>query len=1262
MSVQAQPAFQPYLPRIAVRWPREHPRERFRAVPGSLVSLDISGFTSLSERLQAKGRAGAEELILLISGIFEGLIGIAHRHGGDVLKFRGDALLLLFEGPEHELRASHAAAQMQWFIEQTGETMSSVGPVQLRMATGIYSGECHFYLVGSTHRELIVTGPAATETVKLESAAEAGEILVSPGTAAAVDPAWLTGEREGGRLIRLPADLPERPTPEPEDGRVDPTLLEQFVPAPLRAHLALETGEGEHRQVTAAFVKFSGTDDLLAREGPEAVLEQLEALGELVGDTAAHFGITWLESDVDVGGGKLYLVAGAPGSAGDDEERMLRALRRIVDAGAGPTIRAGVNRGPAFAGDIGAEARRTYAVMGDTVNLAARLTARTEPGQILASADVLDRSRTKFETSHQPFLMKGKERPVTAYSVGRAVGAREEAVDRTLPLVGREGELALLDEALSAARMRQTRLVELVAEPGMGKSRLVEEVKTRALGFQQLLARAEAYETSTPYFAFRSLLRPLAGITPEQGAAEAGTQLAPWVQAVMPDLAPWLPLLAIPFDAEVSPTPEADAIDQQFRRGKLHEVVDQFLTRTLLMPTLLVFEDAHWMDDASAFLLRHLMASPMPRPWLVLVTKRPEGEPFSDDPLVLGPLPAVAATQLALAATEETPLAEVQLAALTERSGGNPLFVRELVAAARAGGSVDALPETVETLMTARIDTLDPGDRMLLRYASVVGPSFDLGLLEETLADQPVEASDLGRWERLSEFVEWESGESLHFRHDLFRAAAYEGLSFRRRREIHGRVGEALERRVGDAIDEAAGLLSLHFLEASEFQKAWDYAVRAGRRAQAIYANVVAAELYERALSAAERLPELSPLSIADVYEALGDVSELYARYDRAGEAYGRALELVVDDPLAHARLLRKAGVIREREGRYEDALALYGRALEEIAAGGESDLAPASRIEVEIAIAGVKYRQGKFDESAKWSRQAIGDAEAAGNRSELAHALYLLDIALVRLRRPDSSLRERALAIYEETGELVGKSTVMNNIGTDAYYEYRWPEALAAFEDSRELSRRAGDVSGVARASLNEGMVLVDQGQLERAEELLTEAIRVFRAAGYPLGVALGTIELGRAFARSGRFDEAQRLLAEAEATFVELGNAPFAADARARRAETHVLAGEHREALELATSTLAEVEGIEGLAPLRALLERLVAYALIQGRRKGEAGPHFERSLAIARGTGADAEVALTLKAMADAALVDETATPEAQSIFERLGVISVPRIPLP
>src|SRR5829696_7873817 len=186
MNAERHAPFEPYLPRLVLDWAAHTPDERWRELEGSLVSVDLTGFTALAERLQAKGRAGAEELVLAVGGVFEGLIGITHRRGGDVLKFRGDALLLLFSGDAHAERACRAASEMQWFIEHTGDTMSSVGEVELRMSTGIYSGACHFFLVESSHRELVVAGPAATATIHLEDEAGAGEVLISPATAAAV--------------------------------------------------------------------------------------------------------------------------------------------------------------------------------------------------------------------------------------------------------------------------------------------------------------------------------------------------------------------------------------------------------------------------------------------------------------------------------------------------------------------------------------------------------------------------------------------------------------------------------------------------------------------------------------------------------------------------------------------------------------------------------------------------------------------------------------------------------------------------------------------------------------------------------------------------------------------------------------------------------------------------------------------------------------------------------------------------------------------
>jgi class 3 adenylate cyclase/tetratricopeptide (TPR) repeat protein len=1250
--------FRPYLPSLVVDWRKRHGSAPFAVLPGSLVSLDIEGFTSLSEQLQVKGRMGAEELIGLVSTVFERLIEVAHRHAGDVLKFRGDALLLFFSGPQHEVRACGAASEMQRLLERMGETTSSVGPVRLRMGSGVHSGDCHFFLVGSAHRELLVTGPAATAVVELESAAESREVLVSQATAVALEPSWLIGERDGARLVRMPSQGAPAP---PTFAAVDPVSdddLEPFIPEPLRRHLALEGGAGEHRIATVAFVKFSGADALLAVEGVAAVHRELELLAGTAGDLTSELGVTWLESDVDTDGGKLYLVAGAPTSSGEDEERMLRALQAILSVPTRLTLRCGVSRGSVFAGEIGATDRRTYAVMGETVNLAARLTARAEASGMLATADVLEHSRMQFESSLQPYLVKGVERPVVAYTVGAPTSVRDQA-DEQLPLVGRKPELAALRQAVESARVGELQLVELVGEPGIGKSRLVAELKTLASGFQQLEARCEAYESTHAFFAVRSLLRPLAGCTLEQAPAEAGVQLARFIESVLPDLAPWLPLLAIPFDAEVRPTPESDAIDAAFRRDKLHDVVAQFTSRVLLMPTLVVVEDVHWIDDASAFLLRHLVSSPLARPWLICVTRRPEGESFAADgaQIDVGPISDDETASLALSAAADLALSELQLVTLSERAGGNPLFVRELVAATRGGAGAGALPETIETLLTARIDRLDPADRLLVRYASVVGPRFDVGLVDQALADEPVARGDDERWQRLSEFVESETPGRMRFRHDLVCAMAYEGLSFRRRREIHGKVGVALEAR-----EEGPAVLSLHFLEASEYEKAWTYSVAAGRSAEAQYANVVAADLYERALAAAAELPDLADGEVIPILESLGDVAVLFAGYERAEAAYDRALELAADDLITRTRLMRKAGVTVQRLGRREEGLEWFERALGELEAGDGGVDAVANRVELELAYAGSLYYQSRHDECIGWAERALGHAEQAGLDSEIAHACSILSLALAQAGRPDAKYQRRALEIYERKGELVGHGVLLNNMGLEAFEAYDWDEARELLARAAELSQRAGNVTNVARVHVNEADVLAERGLLAEAEPLLRDALRVWRAASYALAIAITSSNLGRVVARAGRTDEALRLLEEAKASFVELGNPAWAAEATARIAEAHVVAGEYREALEAGSAALEEAHASAAPPVLEAAIERLIGYALVQGRRPDEAAPHLERSLELARELGADLEIALTLRAQADTGLAGSKATSDSDEILSRLGVISLPRIPLP
>ena len=501
----------PYFPRLAIEWIRARPELLHQELEGTIAFIDISGFTKLSERLARLGQAGAEELTATIDTCFVALLDLAVANGGRLLKFGGDALLVYFSGAEHAARACNAAIAMRRALRVVGRLIVLGQKVSLRMSVGVHSGEFNFFLVGESHREFIVTGPGASAVVAMEAAADAGEIVVSAATAAALRPGLIGRAKGPGHLLLRAPSLQELPFLEFEqvDAEVD---LRLGIPVGLRGALITRT-EPEHRRVTIAFIHYDGTDRLISEQGPEEAARQLDVLVTHVQGAADRQGVTFLATDADRDGGKIILTAGAPSSSGDDEHRMLLAIREIMDAENPLPIRIGVNQGSVFVGEVGPHYRRTFTVMGDAVNLAARLMAKSEPGEILTTPDLLARSRTGFESAElEPFFVKGKAKPVRAVRIGAMTRGAAAGTDDELPFVGRRRELQQLEDVAAQAAAGHGALVEIVGATGVGKSRLAGRLRETTADRMQLFAVCERYDSSTPYFTVRRLLRGLLGL------------------------------------------------------------------------------------------------------------------------------------------------------------------------------------------------------------------------------------------------------------------------------------------------------------------------------------------------------------------------------------------------------------------------------------------------------------------------------------------------------------------------------------------------------------------------------------------------------------------------------------------------------------------------------------------------------------------------------------------------------------------------------
>ncbi|HEY8243757.1 MAG TPA: AAA family ATPase [Casimicrobiaceae bacterium] len=1260
-----------YVPRILHERLAAGDRARGWIDEGTAIFVDVSGFTRLSEELASKGREGAEQITDVIGRSFGSILAVAYDAGGSLLKFGGDALLLWFQGDRHLERACGSALAMRAELAGVGRIALPGVEVVLQMSQGVHSGAFHFFAVGASHTELLPVGPGWTRLVAMETEATAGEIVVSPEAAAGLPSDLLDGPKGPGVLLadRVGAHeaMPRRPRPDlPAD------VLARCLPLAVRAHVLAGGGTSEHRPVSIAFLRFEGIDALIATQGVDAAADALDRLMRAAEGAADAQDVALLASDVDSDGGKLILTAGAPKVTGDDEERVLLAARRILDAGLPIAVKFGVHRGSVFAGDIGPSFRRVYTVMGDAVNLAARLMAKAAPGTIYATADVLDRSNTLFDTVElEPFAVKGKAEPVKAWSVGRATGSRTRQVtQQRLPLTGRNAELAVVRKALAGARAGTGQLVEIVGEAGIGKTRLLEAMYDAAMGYRKIRATCEAYTSAIPYAVWHELLREVLELGREEPDEAVEQRLRSVVADKAPDLAPWLPLVGAALDLDLAPTPEVDALADENRRAKLHDAVERFLVAVMPGPAIVEIDDAHHMDEASVDLLAFLLKQLTERQWLLGVARRPltTGYVAADLPTVsrveLHPLAQGDALRLAQLASKDRPLPSHVIEVVAQRSGGNPQFLRDLLRSAIESGGVVGLPDSAEAAALARIDALSPDDRALVRRAAVFGLTFHPRMLAwfDDPEDGPPPGDDA--WARLSDLFVDDGDGYLRFRQSLLRDTAYEGLPFRQRRRLHATVATHVADENDDP-DDVAGILSLHYHVAGEFEPARRYATIAARRAEDVFAYVEAAGFYVRALDAARNAATVDPQAVASLHQSVADAWYRAAEYRKAADAYGEARRLVEGDRLAEAGLLLKHSWIEEKLGNYPEALRWIERARQTLEgqSGRETDRLLAS---TSAWYATVLQAQGKSTDAFRWAEQAAREAEAVDDPEQLGNAYAVMGWAHGAMGKEGAEpLMQKALDAFQRSGNRVRHALILSNVGGICYWEGRWDDAMRYYERGREESVRLGNAGNAAIANMNIAEILTDRGEHAESEATLQRTLPVWKSSEYRYFQGACHWMLGRVSLRANRIDEALARFELARSQLTEVGAEHEVQDIDARVAECRLLKGDADGALALVGEILARVGAAEAIERLAPHLHRVRGYAILVGSDPFGAREAFDESLDVARARNDRFEVALTLNALIELDRLEGVEAPqemvdESRAILASLKVRALPPVP--
>ncbi len=1000
----------------------------------------------------------------------------------------------------------------------------------------------------------------------------------------------------------------------------------------------------ERRLVTVLFADISGSTPLAERLDPE----------ELRGILASFFSalsrqIQRFDGTVDKYiGDAVMAVFGAPVAHEGDAERAIRAALAMQQAmvrlnddlerehGVSLKLRIGVNTGEVVAGLLAGDVQSAYTVVGETVNVAQRLESAAPAGEVLMGATTYRLVEDHFEIETlPPVTVKGKSEPVPVYRVIRARYDDGGAPEPTA-LVGREAELALLQDALSEVARGSACVVCISGEAGVGKSRLVKEFALRlAAGHDLLIARCSSFETDTPYALLARLVRNTLGLRFDEGETQARAAIAERLAPVeQPPDGTSVTLLL-----EVLGYAQRSAFDPETKRRVLENLLRELLARrTENAPLVIVVEDVHWADPASATVLAQVVPGLSATRCLFIATARPEWEPqWPSRRIELAPLEDAQVRALIeglLGGAVDPSLSSMILA----RTGGNPFFTEEVVRSLKeAGGVADSqgvwrvqgrvdlkVPETVQEVLIARLDRLSTRTRRTLQTAAVVGRTFDRQVLAR-VASTPALASDLALLEKKA-FIQVRSLRPARvyvFRHALIQEVTYNTQLHAQRRKLHAAVGAAIEALYGDRADEFVNELAVHYARSDDDEKAAHWLVRAGDRAKSLYANDEALAFYR---SAQQRLRDGQGPVGSDILERIGDVQTVIARYDDALESFQAARGRPSTDAAVLARLHRKVGTVLALKGAYLEAL----KALDQASAtmGAVSDI-EAARIGVRMGE--VLSRSGNYPRAREVLSRAIEMAESLGADEVAAEGLHYLAgvLSFTGDLGGAVALYLRCLASYTRLQDTNGAARVHNNLGAMYRRLGRFDEALAHLRQGLSLSERMGNRWLVANSLHNIGHVHTTRAEFTEALAAKRRALEITReirseadTAIHLIGIALDRVYLGQV--AEGRAD-----LLEAESRLSATGSTRHHPELYRNLAYAELASGDLEEAERAGERSLQYARA--GKMPRdEAMTERVLGEIASARGDLGAARSLLESSRARLGELGEAAELALTEAAL--------------------------------
>lgn len=1133
-------------------------------VTAAMLFADISGFTVLAERLAQRGPEGAEELSDFLNRTFDELITLIIALGGDIVTFAGDALLALWQTSPSDLpMATRRAAQCSLALQELFHHERVATHIHLDVRIGVGVGEVGIAYVGGVYDRWmwVVTGGAVAELMLVEQQAQPGQVVLS---AAAWDlvKEYCRGEGVGAARPH-PANSPSLPVSgQAESVRLDavnqpapislpmPVALKPAMEAALRSYIPgmvlnrLSAGHyewlAELRRITVLFIS------LPILHTPDVPVEHIQTAVHLLQTSLYRYEGSINKISVDEKGAIMIGVYGLPPlSHEDDALRGVQAALAVRESlqTIGWPCSIGVTTGQAFCGVVGNDRRREYTILGDVVNLAARL-MQSSTNDILCDGATYQaaRWRVAFEKL-SPIVAKGKSRPIAVFRPREVVHA---PVRLQHALIGRDFERMVLENQLQSLQTRKEEpgqkrkrrygaasVLIIEGEAGMGKSRLVEDLReqAQAMSIMTLASESDAVEQSTPYYAWRRIFFQLFELDTVSNVGERREHVLKLLTK-KPILLHQASLLNAVLPLEL---PRSDIVAHLTGQA-MAEATRNFLVDVLHLflddkPSLLILEGARWFDTASWGLVLAL-SQQFPSLFLVIATR----------PLTSPPEPYLRLAQsshtrkitLEALTYEESAVLVCQclgvafipesVAALIYRKAqGNPFYSEELAYALRDGGWIAIeegecrinpkagdlhalkLPDTIQGVITSRIDRLTLTQQLTLKVASIIGPTFALSVLRDVY---PIEITtyalveDLAALERIGMIQRDTAREEYlfyRFKHVITYDAVYHLMPHAQRRQMHRALADWYIRTFPDRLDEFASLLALHLDRAGD-ARAQKFYTLAGNVAFRLYANLEAITHFRHAIRVAYEYEALNEHFLY-LYSRLGHILEVEARFDEAlGNYYQMAdlatrrnsetLRLVAQTALA-SLYVRPNTVFNPVKGAelLEHNLALARTTNDETA-----EMRILRAVMVHTIFSGGDPQQAIVagEQSLLLARKHNYQEQVARTLSDLSMAcLHSGELARGR------ELLEEVWVLWREMGDLPMLADTMSRYALVHFLSGNYEQVIAVSVEAGQISQSIGNAAAQANSQFVAGLVYLEYGQLEQGIEAMKEAIYQGEAGG---------------------------------------------------------------------------------------------------------------------------------------------------------------------